>query len=135
MEEAPKVLIAEDDRMTQRILQATLTQHPQLKGHGFQLVMAADGMEAMERFAEALPRLVIVDLFMPRLDGFSVCRAIRESEHGSRVPIIVTSAVWKQPEMLEQLKSDYGVTFVEKPFQIDDLIAAVQTALLTGPSN
>lgn len=130
MADAPKVLIAEDDRMTQRILQATLTQHPQLKAHGFELVMTGDGQSAVEEFPVVRPRIVIVDLFMPRLDGFSVCRAIREHELGRTVPIIVTSAVWKQPEMLEQLKQDFDVTFVEKPFQVDQLVGAVQSAML-----
>ncbi len=132
MADPPKVLIAEDDRMTQRILEATLTQHPLLKEHGLQPVMTSDGQEAVDRFPHVRPRLVIVDLFMPRLDGFSVCRAIREHELGATVPIIVTSAVWKQPELLDQLRADYEVTFVEKPFQVDQLVAAIQSAMLRG---
>ena len=129
---ALKVLVAEDDRMTQRLLLATLTQHPALVAHGFQVVVAPDGQAAVMRFEEVHPDLVIVDLFMPRLDGFSVCRAIRESPHGGKVPIIVTSAVWKQPEVLEQLRADFGVVFVEKPILPDVLARAVQSVLLGG---
>lgn len=132
MSEPRKVLVAEDDRMTQRLLTATLTQHPALKAHGFEVVLAADGQAAVEQFGVVRPDLVIVDLFMPRLDGFSVCRAIRESPYGARVPIVVTSAVWKQPELLGQLRADYGVEFVAKPFKPDDLVRVVQSVLLRG---
>lgn len=130
---AQQVLVAEDDRMTQRILEVTLTQHPALRDHGIEVIMVSDGQTAVDRFETLRPRLVIVDLFMPKLDGFSVCREIRESPCGESVPIIVTSAVWKQPELLAQLKSDYDVRFVEKPFQVNELVAAVQSALLGAP--
>jgi len=128
-----QVLVAEDDRMTQRILQVTLTQHPALRDQGIEVVLVSDGQAAVDRFQTLRPRLVIVDLFMPKLDGFSVCRDIRESPNGEAVPIIVTSAVWKQPELLEQLKADYKVRFVEKPFHVDQLVAAVQSALVGAP--
>jgi OmpR family response regulator RpaB len=93
------------------------------------VVLAADGEEALERFRSDHPDVVLADLFMPRLDGFALCRTIRESERGRTVPIIVTSAIWKQPAIVDQLRRDFDVTFVTKPFQVDELVAAVRAAL------
>jgi CheY-like chemotaxis protein len=125
----PKILIAEDDRMTRRILQSTFENHPELKPLGLVVVVANDGEEALERFHAERPDVVLADLFMPKLDGFALCRSIRESEHGRQVPIIVTSAIWKQPAIVDQLRRDFAVSFVTKPFQVNELVEAVRAAL------
>ncbi len=119
------VLIAEDDRVTRRILEHVFESHPVLASRQYRLIMAADGREALHLFHRNTPVLVILDLFMPRVDGFVVCRSIRETEKGAFTPIIAISAVWKQPDILETLQKDYSVEFLAKPFGVDDLAALV----------
>lgn len=123
------ILIAEDDRMTRRILQYTFDEHEAFADLDFDVTMAEDGALALEHFQQAPPDLVIADLFMPRVDGFTLCQSIREHEAGMDVPIIVMSAVWKQPQLLDKLKNTYGVEFLEKPFNVDALIALVKSLL------
>ncbi len=124
-----KILIAEDDRMTRRILQYTFDEHEAFVHMGFEVIMANDGAQALELFGEATPDLVISDLFMPRVDGFALCQSIREHPNGMDVPIIVMSAIWKQPQLLDRLKNSFGVEFLEKPFQVETLIALVKSTL------
>jgi len=124
-----KILIAEDDRMTRRILQYTFEEHEAFAGVTVEPILAEDGAQALAYFGQATPDLVISDLLMPRVDGFALCRAIREHENGMYVPIIVTSAVWKQPALLDELKNKFGVEFLAKPFNVDDLIALVKSLL------
>ncbi len=124
-----KILIAEDDRMTQRILQYAFDEHEAFAHMGFEVTMANDGAQALELFGEATPDLVISDLFMPRVDGFALCQSIREHPNGMDVPIIVMSAIWKQPQLLDRLKNSFGVDFLEKPFQVETLIALVKSKL------
>lgn len=119
------ILIAEDDRIARRLLEHLFTTHPALAPRDFRLLLAADGREALHLFHRSSPVLIIVDLFMPRVDGFQVCRAIRKTSAGATTPILVTSAVWKQPEILEGLRAECAVEFIEKPFQQDDIAAAV----------
>lgn len=119
------VLIAEDDRTTRRILEHLFESHPVLAERDFRLLLAADGREALHLFHRNSPVLVIVDLFMPRVDGFQVCRAIRNTGEGAFTPILVTSAVWKQPDILEPLRQECDVEFLEKPFQPENLAAMV----------
>ncbi len=128
------VLIAEDDRMTRRILEHLFDSHPLLGKRDFRLLMAADGREALHLFHRNSPVLVVVDLFMPRVDGFQVCRSIRETSEGAFTPIIVTSAVWKQPDILETLRRDYAAEFLAKPFQVDDLAALILRMLGNPPA-
>ena len=132
MTQALKVLIAEDDRMTRRILQVTFSDHPQLQPYGASVILAEDGALALHHFKEDRPDLVLLDLFMPRVDGFALCQHIRETEHGAQVPIIVMSAIWKQPQMLERLQQEFGVEFLEKPFNVDTL-AALVTRMIPPP--
>ncbi len=129
MAQTLKILIAEDDRMTRRIMQYTFDEHEAFAELAFDVTMAEDGAKALEHFQQVVPDLVIADLFMPRVDGFTLCQSIREHEHGMNVPIIVMSAVWKQPQLLDKLKNTYGVEFLEKPFNVDALIALVKSLL------
>ena len=129
MAQTLKILIAEDDRMTRRILQHTFTEHEAFADFAVEATLTEDGAEAMEHFQRATPDLVVADLLMPRVDGFALCQAIREHKNGMHVPIIVTSAVWKQPTLLEKLKTNFGVEFLEKPFNVDDLITLAKSLL------
>ncbi len=124
-----KILIADDDRMTRRILQYTFNENEAFVGQGFEVTLTVDGAEALAQFGQTTPDLVIADLFMPRVDGFALCQAIREHEDGMEVPIIVMSAVWKQPQLLDKLKQSFGVVFLEKPFNVDALIELVRSQL------
>ncbi|MFH2010785.1 MAG: response regulator [bacterium] len=123
------VLIAEDDRMTRRILQHAFESHPALAGRQLKIMMAEDGQKALELFLEHGAALVLLDLFMPRLDGFGLCQCIREAPAGSFTPIIVTSGIWKQPEILETLRRDFSVEFIAKPFNVEELAALVDKVL------
>jgi CheY-like chemotaxis protein len=128
------VLIAEDDRMTRRILEHLFESHPALAPRELRLLMAADGHEALYLFHRNAPALVILDLFMPRMDGFEVCRSIRKAAHGADTPIIVTSAIWKQPDVRESLSRDFGAAFLAKPFQVEELAALVLLVLGDAPA-
>ena len=117
-----KILVAEDDRVSRLIFQRTFETNDAFAGHDVGVLLASDGKEALELFLEGHPHLVIVDLLMPKLDGFELCRSIRESPHGRHVPIIATSALWKSRDVLELLKNDFQVEFIAKPIDVADLV-------------
>jgi len=118
-----KILVAEDDRVSRLIFQRTFETNEAFADQDVGVVLANDGKEALERFLAEHPHLVIVDLLMPKLDGFELCRSIRESPHGQHVPIIATSALWKSRDVLELLKNDFQVEFIAKPIDVADLVA------------
>ncbi|MCD6289967.1 MAG: response regulator transcription factor [Anaerolineae bacterium] len=114
-----KILIVDDDANLLRFLEVNLTSR------GYQVIQARDGVEALEQFRQHKPDLIILDLMMPRLDGWQVCQRIRED---SIVPIIVLSARGDEDGKVEALylgADDY----LTKPFGVRELLARVQAVL------
>jgi DNA-binding response OmpR family regulator len=115
-EESLKILVVDDEPAMVGALGALLGQA------GHRIVAAYDGEEALRRFHEDEPDLVLLDLAMPGLDGATVCRRIRET---SDVPIVVVSGERDRAATVELL--DLGADdYIRKPFRADELLARVR---------
>jgi DNA-binding response OmpR family regulator len=111
-----KILVVDDEPAMVGALGALLGQA------GHRIVAAYDGEEALRRFHDDAPDLVLLDLAMPGMDGATVCRRIRES---SETPIIVVSGERDRAATVELL--DLGADdYVRKPFRADELLARVR---------
>jgi len=82
----PRVLIADDDGTTRRLLARVLRKQ------GWEVIEAADGRQALERIFRMEPDLVILDVMMPKMDGYEVCRKMRSSLRTGRIPVIMLTA-------------------------------------------
>ena len=127
---AKTVLIVEDDRNIADLLRLYLEKE------GYTVVIAPDGMRGVEQFRTVHPSLVLLDVMLPKLNGFEVCQAIREF---SEMPIIMLTA--KGDDMDKILGLDYGADdYITKPFGGGELLARVRAALrharnqVAGPS-
>jgi two-component system, OmpR family, response regulator RpaB len=80
-----KILLAEDDRFMRKAAEATL------RHHGFTVLTAADGEEALSLAQHELPDLILLDLIMPKLHGFEVLKALKKDPATSQIPVIVVS--------------------------------------------
>jgi len=117
--ERPCVLIVDDEVGVIRTLRASL------EASGFETLVAMDGCEALEAIKEHSPDILILDILMPRMDGFEVCRRVRE---WSKIPIIMLSALHDEEEKVKCL--DLGSDdYVCKPFDLSELIARVRAVL------
>src|SRR5258706_8435063 len=119
-----KILVADDDRDMVDMLSYWL------KGHGYDIVRAFDGEQAIKRWRETLPDLVILDVQMPKLDGFEVCRQMR-SETNSMV-LILTNHDREDDEVrgLEMGADDY----LRKPFSPRQLLARIKAVMRRSSS-
>lgn len=117
METAPKKVLIVDDEMRMRRI---ITDYLRIKG--YETVEAADGVEALERFATEKPDLVLLDVMMPRMDGWEVCRHIRET---SQVPVIMLTARGEEEDELQgfSLGAD---EYIAKPFSLKILLARIE---------
>ncbi len=112
-----KVLIAEDERHIREGLVDIL------EGEGYQAIAAADGADALVAFGAEAPDFVLLDIMMPMLDGYEVCRRIRKRD--ARVPIIFISA--KSEEVDRVLGLELGADdFINKPFGVKEVIARIR---------
>lgn len=122
LSEAPRprseILIVDDDPPIRNLLRQIF------KRMGFDAREARDGVEAISCVSEALPRLIMLDLMMPRMNGWEVLQHLRDQGLLDKLPVIVLTAVGTQ--RTEGL-SEFGVRAVlSKPFEISDLISTVQ---------
>ncbi len=100
-----------------------------LKREGFNVEVATDGVQALERFEEVKPDVVLLDVMLPRISGIDVCRQIRKV---SQVPIIMVSA--KGGEIDTVVGLEVGADdYVTKPYRIRELVARIRAVLRRAP--
>ena len=119
------ILVVEDDRNICDLI------HMYLVKEGFDVRIAGDGGKAIEEFQKQVPDLILLDIMLPVMDGWSVCAKIRET---SKVPIIMLTAkgeVFDRIQGLEMGADDYVV----KPFKPRELVARVRARLRRAISN
>src|SRR2546426_12395717 len=116
----PRTILVVDDEPT---LRETLAEN--LEAEGFHVVTAADGREALTRFRDARPELIVLDLMLPELSGLEVCRIVRAE---SGVPILMLTA--KDSEVDKVVGLELGADdYVTKPFSFRELLARVRALL------
>ena len=114
-----RILIVDDELSIIKFLRANL------QAKGYEVLTAMDGAEALQTFEMELPDLVILDIMMPKTDGFEVCRQLRE---WSQTPIIMLSARGDENDKVKCL--DLGADdYITKPFGASELIARVRAVL------
>jgi two-component system response regulator MtrA len=114
-----RILLVEDDPSIREITAIGLT------AAGFEVVTATDGVEGLERFRSEPADLVLLDVMLPRLDGYEVCRQIRRS---STVPVVMLTARADTMDVVLGLEAGAD-DYVRKPFEVPELIARVRAAL------
>ena len=114
-----KVLIVDDDTDLLDVMTYALRRE------GYDVLGAADGLQALDRLRSDLPDIVVLDVRLPQLNGFEVCRRIR---HISEVPIIMLTGRTEEPDVLRglQLGADDDMT---KPFSLKQLAARIETIM------
>jgi two-component system response regulator MprA len=114
------VLVVDDDRAVREALRRTLALA------GYEVQLAEDGEQALERIAQAVPEAVVLDVGLPGLDGLEVCRRVRLT--GSRVPILILTAREEVPDRIDGL--DAGADdYMVKPFDVGELKARLRALL------
>ena len=116
---APKILIADDEPNIIQLLRLYL------RNEGYEIVAARDGREALDSFARESPDLVVLDLMMPKLNGFEVCTEIRKQ---SDVPIIMLTARSDDVDKIVGLEMGAD-DYVTKPFNPREVVARVKANL------
>jgi DNA-binding response OmpR family regulator len=114
-----KALVVDDDRVLADLLAFTLRRE------GFQVVQARDGEAALRRWTEEKPDVIVLDVNMPRLDGFAVCRRIRAQ---ANTPIILLTVRGEEDDIVRGLELGAD-DYIPKPFSPRQLVARVHAVL------
>lgn len=113
------ILVVEDEKSIQKIIRAFL------EDAGYTVILAGDGIDGIEKFHRYNPNLVLLDLMLPKIDGFAVCEILRKE---SRVPIIMLTALDDDADQMkgfDALADDY----ITKPFSMPLVVRHIEAVL------
>lgn len=115
-----KILVVDDDPITTEIVKNDLI------ANGYEVASAKNGLDGLERSAGEKPDLIILDIMMAKMDGYTMLRKLREDDNTKSIPVIILSAYDKMKDLFRfEGISDYII----KPFKADDLLLRVARAL------
>jgi len=117
-----KVLVVDDEPRNVRLLSMIL------KTQGYDVLQGYSGEEALEKVETESPDLILLDIMMPRMNGYEVCKRLREAEHTEAIPIVMITAMRGLEEKIKAL--DIGADdFISKPFDKLEVLARIRTLL------
>lgn len=116
------VLVVEDS-VTQREMITDL-----LKGSGLTVTVASDGVEALEKIEGHSPDLVVLDIVMPRMNGYEVCRQIKANPKTQNIPVVMCSSKGEEFDRYWGMKQGADA-YIAKPFQPTELVGTVKQLL------
>lgn len=122
MEHKPYLLVVDDNPENLKILGNLL------QGEDYRLAFALNGNQALQSLEQALPDLVLLDVMMPELDGFEVCRQIKANPNTSQVPILFLTAKADTASVVEGFEAG-GADYVAKPFNPKELLVRIHNQL------
>ncbi len=120
-----KILVVEDDPINAMIMRDFL------HAYGYTLSVATTGIAGVARFHEEKPDLAIVDILLPKLNGFEVCFEMKRTLHGKKTPVILMSAIYKDVAHAEGYakRGLQAEAYLVKPFDLRSMLGEVQRCL------
>ena len=117
-----KILIVDDEK---DLVETIIFQ---LEGSGYEAIAAYDGQEGLDKARKDKPDLIILDLMLPKLDGYKVCRMLKFDEKYKDIPIIMFTA--RAQEQDKKLGLEVGANaYITKPFELEVLLAKIKELL------
>jgi len=114
-----RIMIVDDEQDALDLMERILTTE------GFELVTVANATEVGLKAAQSVPDLILLDFLMPEVNGFEVCKALKDNEQTRHVPIIAVTCLTKEDD-IERIFASGADDYLAKPFKVEDLLAKVR---------
>ena len=118
-----RILVAEDDRFLRRAAEMAL------KRQGYTVLTAADGEEALRMAQSELPDLILLDLIMPKLNGFDVLQALKKDAPTAHIPVIILSNLGQDRDVQQALDAGAAAYFIKTDLSLQALVQRVEETL------
>ena len=122
MNQPPRILVVDDEPMNVALLEATLVSR------GYEIIPATNGIEALDLIRKDNLDLVLLDIMMPEMDGFEVCRRIKEDERLRDIPIIMLTVLYSKQDRIKGIEAG-AEDFISKPFDQGEVLARIKMLL------
>ena len=122
----PKIVVADDDRMFRKAAETTLRRQ------GYAVTTASDGEEALQLIRAELPDIIVLDLIMPKLQGFDVLQVLKQDSLTAAIPVIVLSSLTQEQDKQEALDLGAVAYFNKATFSLGELVKQVESTLTKG---
>jgi two-component system phosphate regulon response regulator PhoB len=119
---AKKILIVEDEE--DLVTMAKM----RLERNGYEVVFAFDGEEGLKKVYQERPDLILLDLIMPKMDGFTACRRLKKDPDTKNIPILVITAAGIK-DIEQQCKDNHAEGFIKKPYEPQEFLAKIKSFL------
>jgi len=126
--QALRIVLAEDDRFLRKATETTLRRR------GFTVYSAADGEEALRMSRDEKPDAILLDMIMPKLQGFEVLRTLKADPDTARIPIIVLSNLGQDEDKQGALECGAAAYFIKADLSLQNLVAQVERVLEERPA-
>ena len=124
--EPRRILVAEDDRFLRKAAEMAL------KRHGHTVFTAADGEEALRMARSVLPDLILLDLIMPKLNGFDVLQALKKDAPTAHIPVIILSNLGQDRDVQQAMDAGAAAYFIKTDLSLQALVQRVEETLTAG---
>jgi len=116
---AKTILVVDDERHIVRLVEVNLARA------GYEVVSAYDGVEALEKIEESIPDMIVLDVMMPRMDGFEVLKKLQAAPEYKDIPVIMLTAKAQDADIFKGWQSGVS-SYLTKPFNPKELLVFVQ---------
>lgn len=121
-----KIVVADDDRMFRKAAETTLRRQ------GYTVTTASDGEEALQLIRAEQPDIIVLDLIMPKLQGFDVLQILKQDSLTAAIPVIVLSSLTQEQDKQEALDLGAVAYFNKATFSLGELVKQVEITLTKG---
>lgn len=121
-----KIVVADDDRMFRKAAETTLRRQ------GYAVTTASDGEEALQLIRAEQPDIIVLDLIMPKIQGFDVLQVLKQDSVTAAIPVIVLSSLSQEQDKQEALDLGAVAYFNKTTFSLGELVKQVETTLTKG---
>ena len=121
-----KIVVADDDRMFRKAAETTLRRQ------GYAVTTASDGEEALQLIRSERPDIIVLDLIMPKLQGFDVLQVLKQDSLTAAIPVIVLSSLTQEQDKQEALDLGAVAYFNKATFSLGELVKQVESTLTKG---
>ena len=128
MHQKPRILLVDDEPMNVALLEAMMVSR------GYEAIPATNGIDALDLIRQENIDLVLLDIMMPEMDGFEVCRRIKEDERLRDLPIIMLTALYSKQDRIKGIEAG-AEDFISKPFDQGEVFARIKMLLKIRETN